>query len=79
MTKQKGEIWFLASCVELYKDEKNMSGQEAFNYLQKTGAVKFIVDCWEGLHMTGPLYIIDSIDEYIKTHAHGQTAAKEAQ
>ena len=77
MTKQKGEVWFLASCVELYKDEKGMSGQEAFNYLRKTGAVRFIADCWDGLHMTGPLYIIDSIDEYIKTHA--QTAANEAQ
>jgi hypothetical protein len=29
MTKPKGEIWFLASAVELYKDEKGMSGQEA--------------------------------------------------
>ena len=69
MTKQKGEVWFLASCVELYKDEKGMSGQEAFNYFRETGATKFIVESWEGLHMTGPLYIIDSIDEYIKTHA----------
>jgi hypothetical protein len=46
-----------------------MSGREAYNYLSRTGAVKFITDCWEGLHMTGPLYIIDSIDEYIANHA----------
>jgi hypothetical protein len=69
MTKQKSEVWFLASCVELYKDEKGISGQEAFNYLSRTGAVKFIVNCWEGLHMTSPPYIIDSIDEYIKTQS----------
>lgn len=69
MTKQKGEIWFLASCVELYKDEKGLSGQEAYNYLRKMGAVDFIIGCWDGLHMTSPLYIIDSIDEYIKSHA----------
>jgi hypothetical protein len=66
MTKPKGEIWFLASCVELYKNEKGLSGREAYNYLQKTGAVGFITKCWEGLHMTGPLYIVDSIDEYIR-------------
>jgi hypothetical protein len=65
----KGEVWFLASCVELYKDEKNMNGQEAYNYLRKTGALDFIIACWDGLHMTGPLYIIDSIDEYIKNNA----------
>ena len=66
MTKQKGEIWFLASCIELYKDKKGLSGQEAYNYLLNSGAVKFIINCWEGLHMTGPLYIIDSIDEFIE-------------
>ena len=78
MTKPKGEIWFLASCVELYKDEKGLSGQEAYNYLRKTGAVDFIIECWEGLHMTGPLYIIDSIDEYIRNHAQSQPVANEA-
>ncbi len=69
MTQFKGEVWFLASCVELYKDEKGLSGQAAYAYLQKTGAVKFITECWEGLHTAGPLYIIDSIDEYIKNHS----------
>ena len=60
--KPEGKIWFLASCVEIYKDEKNISGKEAFNYLNKTGAVNFITSCWEGLHTTSPAYIIDSID-----------------
>ena len=61
----KGEIWFLASCVELYKDEKGMNGQEAYSYLRKTGAVDYITERWDGLHMTGPLYIVDSIDEFV--------------
>ncbi|MDR1579409.1 MAG: DUF3791 domain-containing protein [Synergistaceae bacterium] len=69
-----GKVWFLASCVELYKTEKNMSGRDAFNYLRRTGATNFIIDCWEGLHMTGPSYIIDSIDQYIANHA-GETMA----
>ena len=66
--KQKGEVWFLASCVEAYKDEKGLTGRDAYNYLRKTGAVGFITSCWEGLHMTSPQYIINSIDEYIQTH-----------
>lgn len=65
--KPRGEIWFLASCVELYKDEKKLSGRDAYAYLQKTDAVKFITGCWEGLHMTSPRYIIDSIDEYVRS------------
>jgi hypothetical protein len=66
MSKQKGEVWFLASCVELYKNEKGLSGQEAYNYLRETGALNYVIGCWEGLHMTGPQYIVDSIDEYIE-------------
>jgi hypothetical protein len=67
----KDEPMFLGYCVEIYKSEKHISGQDAFNYLYRTGATDFIIDCWDGLHMTGPLYIIDSIDEYIKTHNSG--------
>lgn len=75
MNTQKGEVWFLAFCVEIYKDEKGMNGRDAYNYLRETDAIRFIIDCWEGLHMTSPLYIIDSIDEYIKTHTGKNTAS----
>ncbi|MDR2571482.1 MAG: DUF3791 domain-containing protein [Oscillospiraceae bacterium] len=69
MTPPQGEVWFLASCIELYKNEKSINGKEAYSYLKNKGAVEFIINCWEGLHMTGPLYIIDSIDEYINSHS----------
>ena len=62
----KSEVWFLASCIEFYKDEKKLSGQDAYTYLKKHGALDFITRCWEGLHMTSPLYVVDSIDEYIR-------------
>ena len=64
----KGEIWFLASCIEFYKDEKGMNGYEAFDYLQKTKAIDFIIKHWEGLHTTSPVYIIECIDEYISNN-----------
>ena len=67
--KPQGEIWFLASCIEFYKDEKNMKGQEVYDYLQKNNAVSFIIKHWEGLHTTSPLYIIDCIDEFIKNNS----------
>jgi hypothetical protein len=65
----KTEIWFLAFCVEIYKAEKGISGQETYNYFDRTGAVDYIIDCADALHTTGPLYIIDSIDDYIANHA----------
>jgi len=67
----KDEVLFLGFCVEIYKAEKKMSGQDAFNYLYRTGATDFIRLCYAGLHTTGHLHIIDSIDEYIKNHADG--------
>ena len=76
MMKPKGEIWFLASCVELYKDAKSLTGREAYNYLQETGAVDFIIRCWDGLHMTGATYIVDSIDEYIANHSPNKPSDK---
>ena len=63
------EVMFLGFCVEIYKTEKKISGQDAFNYLYRTGATEFISRCYEGLHTTGHLYIIDSIDEFILNNA----------
>jgi len=68
VTKQMSEVLFLTSCVEIYKSEKGLSGQEAYNYLKETGALGFIIECWDGLHMTSPQYIVDSIYEYIQNH-----------
>ena len=66
--KPAGKVWFLASCIEIYKSEKGMSGKEAYGYLQKTGAVGFIVDSWEALHTTSVAFIVDSIDEFIRNN-----------
>ena len=60
------EALFMGFCVEIYKTEKKMTGQDAFNYLYRTGATDFLLDGYEALHTTGHLYIIDSIDDYIK-------------
>jgi len=68
MVNIKDEVLFLGFCVEIYKTEKKMSGQDAFNYLYHTGATDYIRNCYGGLHTTGHLHIIDSIDEYIKNH-----------
>jgi len=69
MADIKDEIMFLGYCVEVYKTEKKMNGQDAFNYLYVTGATDYIMNCYAGLHATGHIYIVDSIDEYIKNNA----------
>ncbi|MDR1111567.1 MAG: DUF3791 domain-containing protein [Deltaproteobacteria bacterium] len=78
MAKIKDEVLFLSFCVEIYKMEKKISGQDAFNYLYRTGATDFIVDCYDGLHVTGHLYIIDCIDDYIKNNDQGHPLGLES-
>jgi len=72
------EIMFLGYCVEIYKTEKKMNGQDAFNYLYGTGATGYIKNCYAGLHATGHLYIIDSIDEFIKNNAQNRLIERAA-
>jgi len=79
MVDIKDEVLFLGYCVEIYKAEKKMSGQDAFNYLYRTGATDYIRNCYGGLHTTGHLYIIDSIDEYIRNNAQNRSVQFEAQ
>jgi hypothetical protein len=74
MKRPRCDIWFLASVIEFYKDEKHMTGQDTFNYLYRTGAAEYIIKCHEGLHMTSPEYIIDSVDEFIRTHGNDVVA-----
>ena len=69
MASISNEALFLGFCVEIYKAEKKMSGQDAFNYLYRTGATGFISRGYDVLHTTGHLYIVDSIDEYIRNNA----------
>ena len=74
MATARGDIWFLASCIEFYKDEKGINGQEAYDYLHRTNAVDFLINRWEGLHTTSPLYVIANIDEFIKNQPNNQNS-----
>ena len=57
---------FVVYCIEIYKNEKGISGKESYNMLKKTGAVNYIDDCYESLHCMGNKAIIFNIDNYIK-------------
>jgi hypothetical protein len=68
MNTINNEVMFLGFCVEVYKNEKKMNGQDAFNYLYQTGATRFISQCYDSLHTTGHLYIVNTIDEFIRSN-----------
>jgi hypothetical protein len=59
-------IEFVVYCIETYKASKNLPGDEAYNLLRETGAVKYIDDCYDALHTFGDDAIVWNIDEYMK-------------
>lgn len=65
------KIWFLASCVELVKKDKNIKGREAYGYLLKKGAVDYLIDNSKRLRDAGADQILESVAKFIGGSAEG--------
>ena len=50
---------FLNYCAEIYKDNKGLSGKELSQLFNKYNIWNFIYECYEALHTTGELCIIN--------------------
>jgi len=62
---------FLVFCIEMYKAEKNMTGQEVIAYFKHYGVMEYIISCYGALHTTGTTYIIEDIDRFIEVQQAG--------
>lgn len=67
------KLQFIIYCIEEYKNAKNLTGKEIINLFEKYHLYEYIKDFYEVLHLTGPKYIVEDIDLYIKS---GQDAEK---
>ena len=61
------ELPFIVLCVEEYKHHKQMTGKEVIDLFNKYSVCEYIRDFYEVLHTTGTRYMIDDIDEYIRS------------
>lgn len=61
------KLQFIIYCIEEYKNAKNMTGKEIINLFEKYHLYEYIKDFYEVLHVTGPKYIVEDIDLYIKS------------
>jgi len=57
---------FIVYCIEEYKAARNLSGREVIRLFNRYGILDYIRNYYEALHTTGPRYIVDDIDGYIK-------------
>lgn len=61
------ELQFIIYCIEEYKNAKNLTGKEIINLFEKYHLYEYIKDFYEVLHITGPKYIVEDIDLYVKS------------
>lgn len=68
MDKRKQDIaYFISFCIEQYKTEKGISGSKAMNLLSKYGVLEYLAEHWEVLHTQSRQWIIEDIDDFIRT------------
>ena len=61
------ELQFIIYCIEEYKNAKNLTGKEIINLFEKYHLYEYIKGFYKVLHVTGPKYIVEDIDLYIKS------------
>lgn len=58
--------YFIAFCVETYKNAHNLSGAEASAVFSDHGVMEYLSENFEVLHTQSPGWILDEIEDLIK-------------
>ena len=68
MDKQQQNVaYFLTFCIEQYKNEKGLTGEEAMKELNRYGVLDYLCDHFEILHTQSRQWLLADIDEFINT------------
>jgi len=57
---------FVIFCLEEYRKELNINGEEAIEVFENYNVFKFLEEYYEVLHTQSMKYIIDEIKEFIR-------------
>lgn len=60
--------YFLAFCVEIYKNAHSLSGEEASTMLSETGALDYLEENYDVIHTQSHHWILADIEEYLSIH-----------
>ena len=58
---------FISWCIEVYAAAKSLNGRDVANSFAEKKVLDFLGEHYEILHTQGKNYILDTIDDYIKT------------
>ena len=59
--------YFIAFCVEIYKNAHGLTGAEASRIFSEKGLLKYLSDNFEILHTQSPGWILEEIEEIAKS------------
>lgn len=57
---------FIVYCYEIYKNNKNLSGEQVSELFKENEITNYIARSFESLHTTGEAYIINDIVKYLE-------------
>lgn len=64
--KTDDTAYFIAFCIETYKNAHNMSGAKASAVFSDHGVMEYLSDNFEVLHTQSPGWILAEIEDFIK-------------
>ena len=71
--------YFVSFCIEQYKNEKGLNGEDAMRELSGYGVLDYLEEFYEPLHTQSRQWILEDIDNFIKLRkTEGQICQKEA-
>ncbi len=65
METKQDVAYFMAFCIEQYKNAKGLTGEQAAQTLDKYGVLEYLEEFYDVLHTQSHQWILEDIDEFI--------------
>lgn len=63
---------FVVFCLEVYKTNGNMTGEETFEIFKQYGVLEYLKNGYEMLHTQGEEWIINDITEFLENRGYSK-------
>ncbi len=61
---------FIVFCIEIFKEENKLTGQETYELFEKYGVLKYLYDGYDMLHTQGNGWLMNDINEFLKIRGY---------
>lgn len=65
-TKIQNILYFISFCIEQYKNEKGLTGEQAMQQLEHYGVLTYLNEHYDVLHTQSAQWLLSDINEFIQ-------------